>query len=292
MWACESCTFVNDGSEGGVQCGVCETPRAVAAALGVGGKRPRAPAFTPPPPSRRLEASDDDDYDDDESWGMDVDEDEDAYALASAAPPPPKRPALAVPTGSLAAESEADARIDATLAKAFAGGGSALATKRLMQEFKDLIKLSQKGQLNGIEVSMPDDANGYHWIAELTPPLGGRFHRELEAYAVANNRKPVVELEILFDANFPYSPPFIRVVRPRFAPLSGHITSGGSICVELLTASGWSSAYTMESVLVQLNALMDAGGARLDRWSANRPYGMREAKEAFRRVASDHGWKV
>lgn len=283
MWACPACTFVNDGADGGVRCGVCETPRAVAEAVLVG-KRPRASEKQQQ--QQRFQTTwEEDEDEDDEDWGMDVDEDEDA-------PPPSKRLALAGPTGGLAAESEADARIDAALAMAFAGGGSALATKRLMEEFKDLIKLSQKGQLNGIEVSIPDDANGYHWIAELTPPLGGRFHRELEAYAVTNQRKPVVELEILFDANFPYSPPFIRVVRPRFAPLSGHITSGGSICIELLTASGWSSAYTMESVLVQLNALMDAGGARLDRWSANRPYGMREAKEAFRRVATDHNWEV
>jgi hypothetical protein len=33
----------------------------------------------------------------------------------------------------------------------------------------------------------------------------------------------------------PFSPPFIRVVEPRFAFHTGHVTIGGSICMELLT---------------------------------------------------------
>jgi len=40
--------------------------------------------------------------------------------------------------------------------------------------------------------------------------------------------------------DYPVDPPFVRVVRPRFAFHSGHVTIGGSICMELLTRSGWS----------------------------------------------------
>lgn len=62
---------------------------------------------------------------------------------------------------------------------------------------------------------------------------------------------PVV-LEIRFPPDFPWEPPFIRVVSPRFGFRTGHVTVGGSICMELLTASGWSPAYALESVLVQV----------------------------------------
>lgn len=37
-------------------------------------------------------------------------------------------------------------------------------------------------------------------------------------------------------------PPFVRVVRPRFQFRTGHVTIGGSICMELLTLSGWNSS--------------------------------------------------
>jgi ubiquitin-conjugating enzyme E2 Q len=48
-----------------------------------------------------------------------------------------------------------------------------------------------------------------------------------------------VLLEIRFPPDFPWQPPFIRVVAPRFAFHTGHVTVGGSICMELLT-SAWS----------------------------------------------------
>jgi hypothetical protein len=34
----------------------------------------------------------------------------------------------------------------------------------------------------------------------------------------------------------------VRVIRPRFAFHTGHVTVGGSICIELLTSSGWCAA--------------------------------------------------
>ena len=53
-----------------------------------------------------------------------------------------------------------------------------------------------------------------------------------------------------------------------------------------------SPAYTLESVLVQLRSLFVAGEARLDPSQPNTPYGEAEARDAFRRVAAQHGWKV
>lgn len=40
-------------------------------------------------------------------------------------------------------------------------------------------------------------------------------------------------LHIVFDDKFPYTPPFVRVVKPVIS--GGYVTAGGAICMELLT---------------------------------------------------------
>ena len=40
-------------------------------------------------------------------------------------------------------------------------------------------------------------------------------------------------LHVMFDDKFPYSPPFIRVVKPVLS--GGYVLAGGAICMELLT---------------------------------------------------------
>ena len=67
------------------------------------------------------------------------------------------------------------------------------------------------------------------------------------------------------------------------------MTVGGSICIESLTPSGWSSARSLESYFVEVISLINSGDARLDVNSLV-PYSLGEAKEAFNRVARDHGW--
>lgn len=34
----------------------------------------------------------------------------------------------------------------------------------------------------------------------------------------------------------------------------GHITIGGSICMEVLTTSGWSAGYSIENLLMQIKS--------------------------------------
>jgi ubiquitin-protein ligase len=46
-----------------------------------------------------------------------------------------------------------------------------------------------------------------------------------------------IELHVSFPNDYPFAPPFVRVVRPRFERWTGHVTYGGSICTEFLTLS-------------------------------------------------------
>lgn len=80
--------------------------------------------------------------------------------------------------------------------------------------------------------------------------------------------------EIIFPSTFPLGPPFFRILTPRFLPFihvclsrlcwlallmdvyreqggGGHVTGGGSICMDLLTSDG-----TFHSLLPSLISLM------------------------------------
>ena len=73
-----------------------------------------------------------------------------------------------------------------------------------------------------------------------------------------------IVLQVSFSSDYPTQPPYVRVIRPRFAFRTGHVTIGGSICTEMLTNQGWSPTMTMESVLQSIRVNMLEGGARLD----------------------------
>lgn len=116
-----------------------------------------------------------------------------------------------------------------------------------------------------------------------------------EQYPIAQDMKKFnvkeIELEIRFPDNYPFSPPFVRVVSPRFAHLTGHIIAGsGAFCNELLTEKGWSPSYTVESIVTSLIAEMIEGGARIDSTKYHIPYRYEDAKIDFIRVAKSHGW--
>merc|ERR1712032_576420 len=95
-----------------------------------------------------------------------------------------------------------------------------------------------------------------------------------------------VVMDVLFPDTYPMSPPFIRVVRPRFQMHTGHITIGGSICMQLLTPSGWLPSVSLENVFVCIRSEMIEGGGHLDFANGLKDYTPAEAKEAFNRVAS------
>lgn len=70
-------------------------------------------------------------------------------------------------------------------------------------------------------------------------------------------------LHLTFPENFPFTPPFMRVVEPRIE--KGFVMDGGAICMELLTPRGWASAYTVEAIIMQFAASLSKGHGRLAR---------------------------
>ncbi|PLN76993.1 hypothetical protein BDW42DRAFT_177642 [Aspergillus taichungensis] len=137
--------------------------------------------------------------------------------------------------------------------------------------------------------------NVYQWIAELhsfDPSLP--LAKDMKA-----QRATSIVLEIRFPPQFPMSPPFVRVIRPRFVSWSagggGHVTAGGAMCLELLTGSGWLAGSSIESILIQVRMALtnlDPVPARLNMRLADVDYTVGEAVTAYKRVCLAHGWKI
>lgn len=133
--------------------------------------------------------------------------------------------------------------------------------------------------------------NVYQWIVELH---SFEAHLPLAKDMKARNVKSVV-VEIRFGKDYPISPPFVRVIRPRFltymAGGGGHVTAGGALCMELLTNSGWSAVNNMESVLLQVRLAISSSEPRPARLEhgTTQDYGVGEAVEAFVRACKHHG---
>jgi len=170
------------------------------------------------------------------------------------------------------------------------------ASKRLQKDYQTLLKVQNSNPLHELGwYTDPEQFNNvYQWIIEL--------HSFDEKLPLAKQMKEKgiksVVIEMRFGPDYPMTPPFIRVIRPRFLGFNqgggGHVTAGGSICMELLTNSGWSAVSTIESVLLQVRLAMsstDPKPAQLE-YGPPRMYGIGEAIDAYMRACRTHGWRV
>lgn len=71
-----------------------------------------------------------------------------------------------------------------------------------------------------------------------------------------------VELEMSFHEQYPFEPPFVRVVTPKFQKQTGFVMNG-ALCMELLTKQGWTPINDIESVIVSIRSLMVVGDGRV-----------------------------
>jgi len=174
----------------------------------------------------------------------------------------------------------------------FIGQGNPIAVKRISSDLK---KMMGSERNNDFEVSTRGD-NLFIWDVKMRFPKDSdsKLQEKLEAYDAKYKTGDYVNFEITFPEDYPFSPPFVRVITPRFMFHTGHITIGGSICMEFLTKAdenGWSASMNMENTLVSIQTQILMGKPEIDMVNT-KPYSSHEAHEAFKRVARDHGWKI
>lgn len=169
----------------------------------------------------------------------------------------------------------------------YASTGTNMATKRLFADMKAFQASQGKFGLCGA----PRDDNLYIWDVKLTDfEPSTQLAKDLNAYAQRFNKEPAVQMEMTFQNDYPMTPPFVRVVCPRFKFLTGHVTIGGSICMQMLTRSGWSPSNDIESILIQIRCeIMSDPNARLE-LQTDKVYTEAEAKDAFKRMVDRYKW--
>ena len=154
---------------------------------------------------------------------------------------------------------------------------------RLAQELRHIA--ASRPAENGYRVDLVAD-DLFQWeVRFFAFDAAEPIARDMAAQGVAE-----IVMRIRFPEDYPFAPPFCRIVRPRFAFHTGHVTVGGSICMELLTRRGWSPENTVEALCMSIRSTWLAGGARLDPHS-RRDYTEAEAREAFQRLVRQHGWQ-
>ncbi|KAL4798040.1 hypothetical protein BDV19DRAFT_357751 [Aspergillus venezuelensis] len=180
------------------------------------------------------------------------------------------------------------------------------AARQLQKILRQALDTQSKQPLHelGWYINAPLIDNVYQWIVELHS-----FDKSLSiAKDLEKAKLNSIVMEMRFPSEYPLSPPFIRIIRPRFVRFTegggGHITAGGSMCMELLTTNGWMPTFSIESVLLQVRMAITnevPRPAKLDfgtgsgfgtRGSASKDYGIGEAISEYRRICVAHGWKV
>ncbi|KAL4630000.1 ubiquitin-conjugating enzyme E2Q-like protein 1 isoform X1 [Arapaima gigas] len=157
-------------------------------------------------------------------------------------------------------------------------------TRRLMKELQEIRRLGD----NFITVELADD-NLFDWNVKL--------HQVDKDSALWQDMKETnteyILLNVTFPDNFPFAPPFVRVLTPRLE--NGYVLDGGAICMELLTPRGWSSAYTVEAVMRQFAASLVKGQGRICRKAgkSKKAFSRKEAEATFKSLVKTHekyGW--
>lgn len=174
------------------------------------------------------------------------------------------------------------------------------ATKALQQQLRQTLKVQEGNALDklGWYIDPQLINNPYQWIVELhsfelTLPLG----QSMQKAGIQS-----IVLEMRFPKDFPMSPPFVRVVRPRLLEFNqgggGHVTQGGALCMELLTNSGWLPSCSIEGVLVSIRVALCSMEPKPARLLAGQTaqnvmeYSVHDAVNAYVRACNAHGWEV
>jgi ubiquitin-conjugating enzyme E2 Q len=168
--------------------------------------------------------------------------------------------------------------------------GSVQASDRLMKELRDIYR-SDTFKRGIYSIDLVNDSL-YEWNIRLKGvDKDSPLYSDLITLKEREG-KDYIQLNIMFKENYPFEPPFVRVVHPLMT--GGYVLLGGAICMELLTKQGWSSAYTVEAVIMQIAATFVKGKARIQ-FAANKggQYSLARAQQSYKSLVQIHeknGW--
>jgi ubiquitin-conjugating enzyme E2 Q len=198
-------------------------------------------------------------------------------------------------------------------------------TKRVLMEFQSLARAVADGVAPCRDLVLPDERNVCVWRFKLSHfdddlPGGRALNSDLARLAAEYGQDHLL-CEVSFPSDYPARPFALRLVSPRCAWYTGHVTAGGSVCIEALTQTGsrnsWQPDFCVSGLLplvkqnmIDVDEVMvrtatgpggRAGPLRIDferRWHTSAktpvvPYSEAEAAAAFARTEAHHkanGW--
>lgn len=129
-----------------------------------------------------------------------------------------------------------------------------------MKEMREIYR-SESFKNGDYTVEMVDESI-YNWNIELRSiDKESKLYKDLMKLKEKSGEDSIV-LNMTFNDKYPLEPPFVRIVSPVL--ICKHVVGGGAICTELLLKQCWSPVYTIESVIIQMAALLVKGDARID----------------------------
>ncbi|XP_063675877.1 ubiquitin-conjugating enzyme E2Q-like protein 1 [Bolinopsis microptera] len=151
--------------------------------------------------------------------------------------------------------------------------------RRLMKELQDITN-----NATTFTVDLVND-NLFEWHIKLhTVDKDSHLAEGMRA-----NNIGYILLNMTFPDNFPFAPPFVRVVAPIVE--GGYVLDGGALCLELLTPNGWTAAYTIEAIVTQVGSALIKGNAKIAK--DGRKFSLKAAQASYKSLIKTHekyGW--
>lgn len=169
-------------------------------------------------------------------------------------------------------------------------GMSQQATLRLLNDLARIKVTDKPGRGWSCEMQKGSLKN---WLVKFTEfDKGCDLANDMDKWSKKHGKERAIVLEMTMDKEYPYRPPFIRVLRPQFVQYTAHVTLGGAICMLPLTDEGWNPSFDMESIIEMCRAnILDKESKAKVQLDVGSDYTLHEARDGFQRLVQTHGWK-
>jgi len=169
-----------------------------------------------------------------------------------------------------------------------APSGSVTASDRLMKELREIYR-SENYKKGVYSIDLEKDSL-YEWFVKLKKvDPDSQLSSDIRQMEKTQSQDHLL-FHFAFKESFPFEPPFVRLVSPTVT--NGFVLGGGALCMELLTKQGWTSAYSVESLILQIAATLVKGKARIS-FDAKSAYSLAKAQQSFKSLVHIHsksGW--
>ena len=176
---------------------------------------------------------------------------------------------------------------------------SAQSVRRISHEYSNMRKAeaiqddpkASKQLEYRFKLSLPDQDDISIWDVYITKlSLNGDTALDKQ---MVEHKIPHIHIHIRFPVDYPFSPPFIHVVTPKFVAFKGHITEQGAFCTDILMPASWTPARKIPDLIYDLFLLASFAGAEIDPKRTGHVSTYEEALVSFNSLKNSHrDWVV